>query len=319
MRLQPDLGFTLDEDIAMAWLKSLPDLAKSARRPVDLHIGDHRCGSETDFLSQRIAAKSTSRVHVLPDGSGAAGVVQVHGDPGSDARAIAACPHEFQLDPVIGVSGIGEKRVPVVVPLVRSSQRGVDILKSVSSQIAKSDPMSFLQMTEAPGSGDILKMACAVIPKHAIWNQCGEFGIAGANVEVQPSVVVIVGLNQIESAGLSDQTGLAGSLHEGGIPEIHEVTQRIMCSPGANHQIKIPGVIEILHDHAPCEIVQVQPKLPGDVRKTRQRVIGLPLGGRGLKARFTGTGDRSGLQPSSYFGSRPGPMAQAERVARRWR
>ena len=77
---------------------------------------------------------------------------------------------------------------------------------------------------------------------------------------IGPSIVVIIGLEEVESTRFALQSGGLGYLHKGSIPSVLEEPQRILKSPGGNHDIEVMVVVEVVTDDSTSPVRQVEAK-----------------------------------------------------------
>ena len=88
-----------------------------------------------------------------------ASVTHADADARTDGGAVRAPAFEFQLDPAVAVSGVPEEDVLVYVPREGATDHREDILVSVVIDVPEGDAMPLLQVSEAAGGGDVLKVS----------------------------------------------------------------------------------------------------------------------------------------------------------------
>ena len=67
---------------------------------------------------------------------------------------------------------------------VSPTQDNEHILVAIVVQIGKSDRMALLQMSKAPGGGDVLKKFTIGIAKHSVGHDRAKARLTGAKVEI---------------------------------------------------------------------------------------------------------------------------------------
>ena len=116
----------------------------------------------------------------------------VHPDPCADGATIRTRTLEFELEPVIREAGVLEQDVGIHVAGHRTTHVFVHILIPVIVDVSKGNAMAFLQVSKAAGCGDVLEEASLRVSIHPVRNHREQVRVAGAEVEVEPAVVVEV-------------------------------------------------------------------------------------------------------------------------------
>src|SRR5437667_8580975 len=91
---------------------------------------------------------------------------------------------------MVCMAGILIQNAPELVVWVDPAHDFEDVLVAVVVDVAEGNPMALLQMAEPAGRAYVLESLSFVISKHPVRDQRGEARIAGAQVEIEPSVVV---------------------------------------------------------------------------------------------------------------------------------
>ena len=90
---------------------------------------------------------------------------------------------------------------------------------------------------------------------------------------IQQTIIVVIGLLDVQGLGFAYQPRLARSLAKCAIAVIAKITQLAFKIPRRNHNVIKSVIIEIVDNHATCQIIQIQPKPAGDVNKARHRIF----------------------------------------------
>ena len=71
------------------------------------------------------------------------------------AGSVGACAHEMDRDPAISETGILVESVGVLVARVRAAHLLEDVLIPIVVEVGENHPVSFLQVGESAGDGDV--------------------------------------------------------------------------------------------------------------------------------------------------------------------
>jgi len=189
-----DLGGVLSfsNQIRRIHPRYLHRLPRAAARPVDLdraHLGGL---AQTDLQPQGIGPEAPAGVARPVDDPLALRAPAPHPDPRADARPVRLPPLQPQLDPMVPVARVLQQHVRVLVAVVGTPEVFVHVLVAVVVEIREGHRVPLLQRAEPAAGRDILEAPPAVVPEHPVGDERVEIGIAGAEVEIQPAVVVEV-------------------------------------------------------------------------------------------------------------------------------
>ena len=120
--------------------------------PEDLDPADDPGRPHPDLLPQGGRAETGAAAHRAVNGPLPVIVLHDDLDARADGRPVRFHPLEFQLDPVVTVTGIREELAAIVVRLDRTSDLGKDILLAVVVDVTKGDGVPLLQLAETTGS-----------------------------------------------------------------------------------------------------------------------------------------------------------------------
>src|SRR5437879_4249066 len=98
---------------------------------------------------------------------------------------------------------------------------------------------------------------------------------AAQHEKIHVTVVVVVSLNDVQPANLPDQTRFFGAIRERAVSVVVEVSQLPAYAGVRNDQIQISVPIEVVHDRAPSQAVDVQSRVAGEVVEPADVIIGL--------------------------------------------
>src|SRR5262245_44480273 len=113
-------------------------------------------------------------------------------DACADRRVVGFGSLQFQFDPMVLVAGVQKQRTAGAVAGIGAAQLDEDFLVTVVVEVRKADAMAFLQVAEPSGGRDVLKKLAVCIPEHALWHDRREARFTGAEIKVEPSVVIQV-------------------------------------------------------------------------------------------------------------------------------
>ena len=179
---------------------------------------------------------------------------------------------------MVAVPGVCKEHIGVHVPGIGPADHGVDVLIPVVVYIAEGDAVSLLQVSEAAGRGHVFKTLPAGIAEHSVGHQRSVIRVAGANVEVEPAVVVEVA--EVAAHRVEDfvAVGLFGPIDEGAVALVAVEAGRLALMRQA-HVIggHIAGVGLVARDEQvePAVVVVV----PKPHRKAERRLAHARAGG----------------------------------------
>src|ERR1051325_3708044 len=97
---------------------------------------------------------------------------------------------------------------------------------------------------------------------------------AAQNQHVGETVVIVIGLNNIQPTNFTGQSGLGSALGEGAIAIVDKESQLGVQPDVRHHHIEKPVAIEVLKDGPTGQAGDVQAKLRSDIGKSRYLVFG---------------------------------------------
>ena len=92
----------------------------------------------------------------------------------------------------VSVARVFEEYILVEVARIGAAKHRVDVLIAVVVDIGEGDAVALLDMAEAAGRARVLKTATAFVAQHAVGQQRAQVGIAGADIAIEPAIVVYV-------------------------------------------------------------------------------------------------------------------------------
>src|SRR5687768_16881373 len=224
--LQLHRRLTLGDPVGPVHLQSRMRVA-AARRigPADSELAHPDRPTQPDLEHEASGAERASGAHRSTDGSRpATGIHDLELHPRADGGAIGGASLEREPDPGIAAPArILEQRAGEPVPGERPAQYHVDVLVAVAVEIREGGAVALPEMPEAPGQGDLLEPLSLYAPEHSIGDDGVEVGIPGADVEVQPAVVVeiaVVAPHRVD--GLAQQAGALGGIGEAAVTFVPE-------------------------------------------------------------------------------------------------
>src|SRR5688572_31620939 len=224
--LQLHRRLTLSDPVGPVHLQSRMRVAAACRiGPADSELPHPDRPTQPDLKREAPGAERASGAHRSTDGSRpAAGIHDLELHPRADGGTIGRAALEREPDPGIAAPArILEQRAGEPVAGERSAQNHVDVLVAVAIEIRECGAVALPEMPEASGQGDLLEPLSLHAPEHSIGDDGVEVGIPGADVEVQPAVVVevaVVAPHRVD--GLAHQAGAFGGIREGAVTVVPE-------------------------------------------------------------------------------------------------
>jgi len=265
--------------VGLIELKAVDALDFAGDGPKDFDVEDGGGIAEADFLAERGGTETASAGDFAMQGARAGGCEDNDAQAGAAGVAVGFHALELKLDPAIAVAGVGEKLVAVGVARDGAAHVRVDVLIAVVVDIAEGDGVPLLELAEAAGGGDVLEAAAAVVAEHAIGNEGGVIGVAGANIEIEPAVVIEIA--EIAAHGVKDlvEADLFGDIGEGAVALVAEEAGAVAGVRDAedvgSDVADILDAVAVDHEVEPAVVVVV----PEPAGKTFERFGDTRLGG----------------------------------------
>src|SRR5262245_6077815 len=167
-------------------------LHAAAPGPADLEQVDDGRASEPDVRAQARGAEAASARHRAEDLAARAVLGNLQPQARADPRPVRLLADETQLDPAVPVAGIAVEGAPELVGGKGAADHREHVLVPVIVDVAERDRVALLQVPEAPGGRDVLKVATARVAEHLVRHDICDRRGTGAEKEVEPAVVVEV-------------------------------------------------------------------------------------------------------------------------------
>ena len=186
------LRLTFHHSIELVDGDLLEHLRPARLRPAHDQLVDHRGAAEADLLlearrAERPAAADRDEHRPRP-----AVLRDLRLDAPAEAGPVGAAALEAQRDPVARRPWILEQRVGELVAGIEAAELLEEVLVAVVVEVAPGHAVPFGQDAEAAGERDLDEALAADVLVHLIRHEAREVGLAGAEVEVEPAVVVEV-------------------------------------------------------------------------------------------------------------------------------
>ncbi len=135
-------------------------------------------------------------------------------DARADRGAVALGARQLDRQPVISLAGVLKQHVVIFVAVDGTAGLDEDVDVAVRIPVAAGDAVAFLQVAGTRGAGDLGKAAASHVLEHPVRDEQRQVGVAGAEIEVEPTVVVKVG--EVAAHGRKDhvQPGLGRAVFE---------------------------------------------------------------------------------------------------------
>ena len=121
---------------------------------------------------------------------------------------------------MIAVAWIFQQHARVRIAWERPAQHLENVLRAIAIEIRKRDCVPFLELAETARCRNIQKAAPAVVAKHAIGQQRFVFGRAGAEIAIQPAVVIEVAKARPHGQNHAIQPHGLAHVREGSVPVV---------------------------------------------------------------------------------------------------
>ena len=169
-------------------------LRRFADGPIDFQVEDARGFSQSDVLGERRSAERSSAANGSKNESRrlcpSSCTVTLMRAP--MAARFVFTPDKVQADPIVAVAGIFEQTKSVAIAGHRAADFREEIFVSVVVHVGEGDAVSFMEFARARGRGDVGKKLALLIVQQDVGQHGRVAGIAGAEINVEVSVVVDV-------------------------------------------------------------------------------------------------------------------------------
>src|ERR1700683_5001326 len=109
----------------------------------------------------------------------------------ADRGTVAMDALQLTADPaVIVLTGVDIERIVKGITRIGAAGLDKDILVAVVVDIGESHTMAFLQVADTGGLGNVGEVTAFDVVEHPVGDERGEVGVAGAEIHIQPAVVV---------------------------------------------------------------------------------------------------------------------------------
>ena len=182
----------------------------STARPIDFDALHGGGVAEANLQAQRIAPKTAAGIARSIQGAFTFWRCAHNPKPCTNARPIGLPAIQFEFDPMVSVSRILQEHVRILITEKGTAQILVHILVTVVVEVRKGHSMTLLKVAETTAGGDILKPLPVIVSEHPVGNERRKIWIAGAEVKIEPAIVVEipeVGAHGVKHAIESDGFG----------------------------------------------------------------------------------------------------------------
>src|SRR5690606_36261979 len=93
-------------------------------------------------------------------------------------------------EPMATNAGVLEQHIAEAIAAIGTPHHGKHILVAIVIEVGKRHRMPLLQMSEAAAHGDVLQRPAAVVAQHYVWHQAEVLRVTGAEVAIEPTVIV---------------------------------------------------------------------------------------------------------------------------------
>src|SRR5438876_1613128 len=142
---------------------------------------------------------------------------------------------------------LAERTVAVIMKELRGRMLIADkkVQKPIIIKVSPHRALSRCRANRQPGlAGNIGERAVAVVPQKRAAH--GIAPAASQNMDVQPAVIVVIGLEKVEPSQLTCESGLSTSIREAPITVVMVVVHRLAVIPARNHNVQKPIIVEII-------------------------------------------------------------------------
>src|SRR5262249_32811734 len=146
--------------------------------------------SQADLLAERVSSEAAAAVHPPVERAAPPAVLDHQMQPRADGRTVRLPALQRDRHPVVAEARVLEQDIAESVARVGAAELLENILVAVIVEVRKGHAMALLQVAESTGGCDVREARSSAVVIHGVGDEPLVFGKTGAQVEIEPPVVV---------------------------------------------------------------------------------------------------------------------------------